>query len=343
MELSQEIVSFGKFAGEHYSLLLRDVPYCEWCIENDVISEINYPFLFQKIKEYNPLPSFFPKGIVYSMDTESFSTSLTSTSTSTTTSSSSEDIDVDKFLDTFCYFHTQEPSFLEKYPTDVLCLKFFQERMKVLYKKIKKQREAGKNPFNITGERYLSIFEEQTKLPKKVYLNFTKCYKMNSYEEIIKFIKSLGGISYTINIGYTLGKENSKKQEEFWRKVLTDKWDYNVTPQFEYRRKSKEKCFFDFIHTENKVLYECKLNTKDFKQSQLDKYKESAPDFRILYLIRQDVVIYTKEKKVFVLKDSYIDFLKTLFTRRKYQRNSLEQEMIESYDFFRIDSLDVVV
>ena len=298
--LSSDTFPVGKYKGKNISQVLRDRKYCEWLIKQDWFKD-QYSYLFNKINDYNPLSYFMPR-----------------------TSSTPSD-----FLEDYEYFNLTSPEDLEIELSDCdqSCYKFYIEVIQQLQAKIYERMENDEeNPYDIKAPTsWLKTFEQTCGIPRDDFKEFMNAYGLLNITSIVERIKKEGGIEYKGAKSFIIAKQRSLEQEEFWEKILKQRYDDDITKQHLY-----ESCIFDFLNISTNTIFECKLGMKDFNEVQHDKYVKALKNYRIIYLISNDCVIdmerrllittnpkYYQEYQDFVtnIKDpSYLDLLITDFT-----------------------------
>lgn len=271
MEIDKNLITFGKYNSKSIDDVLKDRSYCKWLLQQEFFKN-NYEYLYNRVKEFDPKIFFFSP-----IELEG------------------------SFIDTYKYFNLTPIDKLQISLTEneLICYKYYLNMIYNFKQKIKDNIEQSKpNPYDIKAPvNWLNNFEKETKLSRDEFKKFINCYELNNLPYIIKDIKEQAGISYHGADIYNIVKERSLKQEAFWEKILKEKYGEDIGSQYKY-----DNSVFDFINISKKILYECKLNLKDFNIKQYDKYvKATKGTYEMIYLISDDCilnitkqVIYTK-------------------------------------------------
>ena len=56
-ELDVNTITFGKYKGKNLQVILKDRSYCRWLLKQEWFQN-SYEYLFNRVKEYNPLDYF---------------------------------------------------------------------------------------------------------------------------------------------------------------------------------------------------------------------------------------------------------------------------------------------
>ena len=156
------------------------------------------------------------------------------------------------------------------------------------------------NPYNIKApSRFLKKFETKTELKRDVFKKFLYEYDLPNILKIFEEIKKTGGVEYKGNKGWKIAKERSENQEQWWLLRLKDAYGENVSSQFKF-----ENCIFDFIHIKNNIIFEAKLNIKDFNEKQYKKYLLTIGHYDMVYLIQKDTIIHIPTKSIYTTKNT---------------------------------------
>lgn len=248
--------------------MLCDRVYCKWLLEQDFFEE-KFPYLFNRCLEWNPVEYFLKQN--------KFS---------------------ENFLDNYKYFNLVSPEDLEINLTDIemICYKFYLEQIDILKNKILERIILQKdNPYDITAPtKWLKNFEKDTGIPRDDFKIFIGTYELPNITTILEDIKKQGGLEYKGAKSYLIAKENSKIQEKFWEDLLKYKYDEDISCQYVYK-----KCIFDFLNIKTNTIYECKINIKDYNESQHEKYLLALEKYKIIYLVGENCVIDIKDKKMY--------------------------------------------
>lgn len=275
-ELTNDLITFGKYKNQKLDIMLKDRKYCNWLL-SEVWFENNYEYLFNRVKEYNP-SIYFLKEI---------------------------EIDIENtFINTYRYFNMRNIDDIELNLTskEKICYEYYLFLINQLKDKINERIKSNEeNPFDIKAPtKWLQNFENNTGLYREDFKIFINSYELPNLTYIIEDIKKEGGIEYNGAKAYLIAKKNSKDQEEFWENLLKKKYGEQIGTQFKYN-----KCFFDFINIDTDTIYECKINLKDYNESQYNKYLIALENYNIIYLISNDCVIDIYKKKLYTTNLSY--------------------------------------
>jgi hypothetical protein len=266
MSLLKDSITFGKYDGKTLGIMLRDRQYCKWILQQDWFQN-NYVYLYNRVKEYNPLSFFINQ-------TEC----------------------KDDFLSSYNFFNLNEPPVQNITEDENRCYQFYYEAVMKLKEQIQNNIEnEEENPFNIkTPNKWLQQFEFHTGITREVLKEFLSAYELPNLPYIIEDIKKQGGIVYNGANSFKIAKERSRQQEEWWEGVLKNRYGEDINAQYKFKN-----CFFDFINIATNTIFECKLNLKDFNEEQFEKYKMILDRYRIIYLINTDCVIHISKKVIY--------------------------------------------
>ena len=261
-------ITFGKYKNKTVEEMLKDRKYCKWLVEQEFFK--NYEYLYNKVLEYEPQKLFIKDNID----------------------------EKDCFIEKYKYFNLLS---LDKLKIDLkeaekLCYKFYIDNINELKEKILfRLTKEEENPYDIKAPtKWLQKFESETGLSRNDFKDFINTYELPNIVNIIEDIKKEGGIEYKGAKSFLIAKKNSESQEKFWELLLKNKYGENIGTQFKY-----ENCIFDFINIPENIIYECKLGLKDFNEEQYNKYLLALKEYKIFYLISNDCLIDTNEKKIF--------------------------------------------
>lgn len=267
-ELNINTITFGKYKNKTLDDLLKDRKYCKWLIDQDFFK--NYEYIYNKVLEYNP-QKLFTKDTID---------------------------DRDCFIEKYKFFNLIE---LDKLKIDLkenekLCYKFYLKSINELKEKILNRLiKEEENPYDIKAPtKWLQKFEKESGLSRNDFKDFINTYELPNIVNIVEDIKKEGGIEYKGAKSFLIAKKNSETQEKFWELLLKNKYGEYIGTQFKY-----ENCIFDFINIPENIIYECKLGLKDFNEEQYNKYLLALKEYKIFYLISNDCVINTDEKKIY--------------------------------------------
>jgi len=314
IELNLNYITFGKYKDKDLKEMLKDRKYCSYLIKESWFRE-SYQYLYNQVSNYDPKIYFFPE-----------------------TLSETED-----FCKDYKYFNLTSVDNIKITLSDKekFCYSFYLE----MIQKVKKDLEVNfltekENPFDIKApSKWLKSLEEKGKdlgVTRNDFKEFLSSYELENLTSIIEEIKSKGGIEYKGAKSYKIAKKRSSEQEEFWEKILKEKYDDMIGTQFKYH-----KCIFDFICIPKITIYECKLGLKDFNEEQFNKYQETLEKYNIIFLIGMDCVInmdmetiYTNDIKKYILYQCQIPLLKN---------PSKFDDIIFDFDIYEVNDLTTVI
>lgn len=311
--LSQESITFGKYDGQTLPVMLRDRQYCIWLLKQDWF-KTNYPYLYNRVKEYKPLSFFINSNFQLESKPEA-----------------------QPFLTSYTFFNLKNP---EVEPIEILnsdekrCYQFYFKIVESLKAQIQSNIENEEdNPYDITTpNKWLIQFEAETGLTRDFLKEFLSAYELMNITSIVEDIKRQGGISYQGANSFKIAKQRSKEQESWWERVLKSKYGEHIATQFKFKN-----CIFDFINIQTNTIFECKLNLKDFNEEQFEKYKVILNKFRLIYLISTDCVIHI-DKKVIYTTDihRYFLYINALSGNR---RLSYLDSLIQGFKIIKVDDI----
>lgn len=288
MELNIDTITFGKYKNKTLKEMLKDRKYCKWFLSEPDF-KTKYEYIYNKVKEYEPRIYFLPI---------------------------QELIDSDNFLDKYIYFNltTLDKLAINLTDNDKKCYKFYLKTIEELKQKIlDRVEDAKENPYDIKAPtKWLQKFESDYGLKRDDFKEFINSYDLPNLPYIIEDIKKEGGIVYKGANSFNIAKERSSEQEKFWGKLLKEKYGEDIGVQYKY-----ENCIFDFLNISTNIIYECKLNIKDFNEEQYKKYLLILNKYKIIYLIDKDCIIdidnkiiYTSDTAKYTLYISKIPLMK---------------------------------
>jgi hypothetical protein len=268
-KLEEDTINFGKYRNCKLSTVLRDRKYCAWVLEQDWF-KTQYEFLYNRIATYDP-KKFFIKPNSLPITT------------------------VEDFLNNYTYFNLTplEKLEIELSEEERRC---YTEYLKIIESfKVKITNNKADNPYDIKApSAWLSKLEKDTGLRREVFKEFLQAYELPNIPYIIQDIKQMGGIDYKGAKSFLIAKTNSLKQEEFWGTVLKKYYGDEITIQHVLGN-----CIFDFLNKRKKILYECKLNLKDFNEKQFNEYRTATQNsFSLVYLIGEHTIIDISAKTI---------------------------------------------
>jgi len=316
-ELNINLITFGKYKDKYLENILRDRKYCKWLLEQDWFLS-GYEYLYNKVKEYNP-QKYFIKDKEFE---------------------NKEKMSIEEFLDNYKYFNLIDTDSLEikLSPDDFLSYSFYLKMIDELKTRIKVRiTKKDSNPFDIKApSKWLQQFEKETNLKREQFKEFINAYDIPNITNVLEDIKKMGGIEYKGGKSFHIAKKRSNEQEEYWEKVLKEKYNEKIGTQFKY-----ENCIFDFINISTNTIYECKLGLKDFNEEQYKKYLLALDKYNIIYLIGNDCVInmdmetiYTTDVKKYIIYQCNIPIMKNA---------SKFDDIIFDYDIHEVDELNIVI
>jgi hypothetical protein len=306
-ELNINSITFGKYKNKSVDELLKDRKYCKWLIDQEFFK--NYEYLYNKVIEYNPQKLFIKDTID----------------------------DRECFIEKYKFFNLLDLDELkiELKESEKLCYNFYIKSINELKEKILNRLiKEEDNPYDIKAPtKWLQKFETETGLTRNDFKDFINTYELPNIVNIVEDIKKEGGIEYKGAKSFLIAKKNSESQEKFWELLLKNKYGEYIGTQFKY-----ENCIFDFINIPDNIIYECKLGLKDFNEDQYNKYLLALKQYKIFYLISNDCIINTDDKKI------YTTDIRKYFL---YQTNipllskpSKFDEIILEYDLVFIDDIE---
>lgn len=289
--LTQDSITFGKYKGTTLQRMLKDRGYCAWFLQQTDMKE-KYQYIYNRVQEYDPKVYF------YTPDKLRSEISLSSPET---------------FVGTYYAFHFLHSADLKLELTEeeLKCYDFYLKTIEKI--KTRVQNNPLKNFLDIkcpTG--WLKELKETHDISGDFFKEFLASYELPNITTIIEEIKAFGGVKYNGRNAYKIAKENSLKQEKLWEGRLREKYgmDVNFQYQLEIEPDNGEKCFFDAIHINKGLLFEAKLNLKDFNKKQHDKYQammKTKGKYTLVYLISDDCIINTGNKVIYTdNRDKYI-------------------------------------
>lgn len=262
-ELTKDSINFGKYKGSNLQAVLKDRKYCIWLLEQEWF-KTQYEYLYNQVKNHKPLEAFIKK---YEMKGD--------------------------FIHDYKFFNLVPPCEVELNETDKKCYEFYFGVIQALKNKIDFGKE---NPYDIKAPTsWLKQFESGTGLSREIFKEFINSNELVNITSIVEDIKKVGNIEYKGAKSFLIAKEKSLSQEKFWEDMLKAKYGDEIDSQYKL-----EKCFFDFIRINSKLLYECKLGLKDFNEEQYRKYMLTLDkQYFLIYLIDRDCIIDMKERVVY--------------------------------------------
>ena len=309
MSLNSETITFGKYKNGSLQQVLKDRSYCTWLLQQDWFQN-NYEYLYNRVKEYDPLSYFFQKP---------------------------PQNENEGLLETYKFFHLLPVDEIKLPLTeeDKKCYSYYIKMITELKTKIQERSDTD-NPYDIKApSKWLQRFEKDSGLKRSDFKDFINSYELPNIPYIIERIKKEGGIEYKGAQSFKIAKKRSLDQEAHWEKILKDKYGEDLGTQFKF-----EKCIFDFINISTNTIFECKLSLRDFNSEQHNKYILTLNKYRIIYIIGYDCVI-NMEQKVILTSDVdkyqlYLIKIPTLSNPTKFD------ELIKKFDIVEVEDLSTV-
>lgn len=305
--LHSDTITFGKYKNGTLYDVLRDRSYCTWLLQQEWF-KTNYEYLHNRVQEYEPLSHFLKE--------------LT--------------CDTDNFMDRYEFFHLVPLEDL-KLPCplsddDKKCYVYYLKMVEELKQKIKERLDKD-NPYDIKApSKWLLRFEKDTGLKRDVFKEFIGSHELLNIPLLVERIKKEGGLEYKGAQSFTIAKNRSLEQEDFWGKILKSKYGEDLASQFKYNG-----CIFDFININTRTIFEAKLGLKDFHLEQYKKYRIALEKYRIIYLIGNDAVIVIQEKVIYTTDvDKYLKYQTGILSSK---RVSKFDEEIKDYTIVQLDDL----
>lgn len=314
MELTERTVTFGKYRNRTLDCLLKDRQYCEWLLTQDWFQK-QYEYLYNRIKEYNPLKYFITKDKLNLNNMDNI-------------------MSIEDFFNNYEYFNLtslEECKMpLQEYEKDCYC--FYLKTIEELMNRIKKNIQNNEiNVFDIKAPvSLMKKFEEECKMPREYFKDFLASTGLKNIPYIVEDIKKAGLLEYKGARSFIIAKDNSLKQEKYWENILKNLFNEDIGSQYKFCN-----CIFDFIHINKKILFECKLNLKSFNKEQHKKYRNTLGSFSLIYLISKDCIIVLKDKKIYTTEPNL--YKETLLFEKK--PNDFELE-IKDYEIIKIENVE---
>lgn len=303
MSLEKESITFGKYKGCELSKMLRDRAYCKWLLEQDWFKN-NYEFLYNRLKEYNPSSYFIKVSQINSED----------------------------FLSNYEYFNLSRPNELKDLELSIVdktCYEYYFFLLDTIKEKILHRMEnEEENPYNIKAPtNWLKNFEKLSGIPRADFKEFLEAHDLLNIPYIIERVKKEGGIIYKGAESFNIAKFRSKLQENWWEKILKNKYGEDIGVQFKY-----EKCIFDFINISTKIIFECKLGLKDFDEEQHKKYLIALKEYRVIYLISTDCLIDMEKRLIYTTKPDKYQLIQT-------PRSNFLENLVCTFEVVKVEDL----
>lgn len=288
--LTKETITFGKYKNNTINTVLKDRNYCKWLLDQEFF-ETNYPYLYSRIKNYNPL-DFFLNNIIQD--------------------------DKSTFIHKYKFFNLKKVDeiLLDLNEDEKKCYNYYLKIISILKNKIIQRIDnLDNNIYDIKApSKWLQKFEEEYNIKRDVLKKFLNTYSLPNIPYIIEDIKKEGGMEYKGAKSFKIAKKNSEEQEKKWEGILKDKFGEDICVQFKY-----DNCIFDFLNINTNTIYECKLNLKDFNEAQYDKYCIVMKKYKIKYLINNDCIVDIYNNKIFTINKLKYDIeIINLNTKTKF-------------------------
>jgi hypothetical protein len=307
-ELNSDTITFGKYKNGTLKQVLRDRSYCTWLLKQEWFQS-NYGYLHNRVQEYEPLHFFFQK----------------------------PPDDGESFLERYQYFHLTPLDNVELPLSDdeKKCYAYYLRMVGELKTKIEDLLDTD-NPYDIKAPcRWLLRFEKENELKRAVFKEFINAHELKNITTLVERIKKEGGIEYLGAQSFNIAKKRSLEQEAFWEKILKEKYGEDLSTQFKF-----SSCIFDFIHIPKNLIFEAKLNLKDFHLEQYEKYKKALEKYRIIYLIGKDAVIIMEEQVIYTTDiDKYTTYQFGILASKYTGKFDLE---IRDYIIVHVDDLSTL-
>ena len=267
MSLTEDKITFGKYKDLTLDKMLRDRNYCNWLVKQEWFKN-QYSYLYTRVSEYNPSINFLKNNIEFQCSS------------------------INDFIQTYPYFNLNklEELKIELTINEKKCYTYYLKCIDELRNKIIDNMTLDiKAPTNLMNK-----FEKKYGISRDIFKEFLTSNELKTLTKIMEDIKKAGGKEYKGGKAYLIAKERSVDQEKYWEGVLKTKYGDQIGTQYKYRN-----CFFDFINIREGIVYECKLNLKDFNTDQYNKYLSVLNTFRMVYLIGKDTIIDIHKNTIF--------------------------------------------
>ena len=96
-------------------------------------------------------------------------------------------------------------------------------------------------------------------------------------------------------------------------------------------------CIFDYICISKSLIFECKLNIKDFNEKQYQKYK-SVTNYNIIYLIGTDCIINIYTESIYTT--DYKKYLKYIKNIPNLSKPNFLDNIIKNFKIIEIQEID---
>ena len=206
MILTTESITFGKYKGCTLGHILKDRQYCKWLLEQEWFQQ-GYEYLYNRIKDYKPKEYFIKPDLAESGD----------------------------FLENYPFFNLYELDDinLPLSESEKTCYGYYRELVQQFKGQIYERLENDEpNPFDIKAPtKWLQQFEKVHGIPRADFKGFLDTYELLNLPYIIERIKKEGGLEYKGAQSFLIAKARSLEQENWWEKVLKDKYGEELGTQ----------------------------------------------------------------------------------------------------------------
>lgn len=301
-DIEENTIQFGIYKNKPITCLLKDRQYCRWLLTQDFFK--TYQYQYKIVSDYDPLKFFID-----------------------------DSLSINECLKSYRFFKLIVPNLLsiKLSAIETKCYQYYYDIIDAIKTQAVKNFENDEDKIFDkvkTPTKYLKIFEEKYKLNKKNFLDFIVSHDLPNVTKVIEEIKLLDNILYKGNKSFIIAKQKSVEQEDKWFKILNAKYGDKISSQYKYK-----KCIFDFINITSNTIYECKLNIKDFKQEQFDKYNCVLKDFDIVYLFNTDCIVVMKDMKIYTTcLEKYLFYQMNIPLSKKvsnFDKNIKDFEIVE--------------
>lgn len=316
-ELSLDSITFGKYKGKTLDDVLKDRKYCSWLLQQEWF--LNYEYLHNRVKEYNPSKYFLPEEMIDNFLAE------------------------EDFIEHYPYFNLTQISELqiELSPEYKSCYAFYLETINDLRNKLIIRHKTNEdNIFNIKApSKWLKKFETTYNLKRETLKQFLYENDLPNIPYIVERIKKEGGIEYGGCKGWIIAKQKSEDQEAWWETRLKAKYGEDISTQFKFN-----DCNFDFLNIKKNILYEAKLGIKDFDEAQYRKYLLTLNHYEMIYLIGRDTIIHIPERKIYIQGNS--DMCEIFRLKQSTKRDSEKtkfDDLLENFEIQNVENIEDVL
>lgn len=301
-ELNLDTVTFGKYKDRTLKEVLKDRSYCAWLLKQDWFKG-QYEYLYNRVKEYDPLKRFIH---------------------------SKQNTNVD-FLSTYTYFNMRsvESVFDKTTDIDYPCYQYYYDTIRKIKKSVKKGCFDIKTP-----SKWLQQFEEKYNLPRTTLKEFLSSNGLANITSIIEDVRKHGNMEYKGAKAFLIAKENSSKQEHYWGEILSKVYHEHLGTQYKYNN-----CFFDFLVIRDRVIYECKLSIANFNEEQYNKYLIALEQYKIVYLINTDCIIDMQQQILFTINSEKYRIQLMCYRYRLPEKRCKFGSLIMNFQIVKINNM----